>query len=130
MWLVDSSKFIDWIREGKSPTRTLRPFVLADQVVTCGVIRVEVVRGAIKPTVRAELNALFDAIPQVSLSPPLWKRVADLAGELDRRGIVLPATDLIIGCCALHAGASVVTGDPHFTSIPGLMVRGDLPDLG
>ncbi len=130
MWLIDSSKFIAWIREGKSPTRILRPFVLADQVVTCGVIRLEVVRGAIKPAVRMELTALFDAIPEIPLSPSLWRRIADLAWDLDRRGMVLPATDLIIGGCALQAGASVVTVDSHFASIPGLNVRSDLPDLG
>jgi hypothetical protein len=44
--------------------------------------------------------------------------------------MVLPATDLIIGGCALQAAASVVTVDSHFASIPGLNVRSDLPDLG
>jgi predicted nucleic acid-binding protein len=129
MWLVDSSKFIDWMRGGKNPTRILKPFVIAGQITTCGIVRVEVLRGAVKPAVREELTALFDAIPEVPLSSGIWKRTADLAWALDRKGQILPVSDLLIACCALHAGASVVTVDPHFCSIPGLHVRRDLPDL-
>ncbi len=129
MWLIDSSLFIDWMRLGQSPLRILRPFVLSEQVVTCGVIRLEVVRGAIKPALKTELNTLFDVIPEVPLTPALWTKTTELAWILDRRGIVLPATDLIIGACALQAGAVLVSTDPHFTSIPNLVVRTHLPGV-
>ncbi len=129
MWLIDSTKFIDWMRQGRNPTRVLRPYVLAGQAVTCGVIRVEVIRGAIKSTVKGELSALFDAMIDVALSAPLWESVAELAWTLDRQGLVLPATDLIIAGCARHVGATIVTRDPHFARIPGLPVQPDLPEL-
>jgi predicted nucleic acid-binding protein len=129
MWLVDSSKFIEWMRRGESPIRILRPFLVAGQLRTCGIVPVEVLRGVVKPAVRDEMAALFDAIPEVPLSPDIWKRTADLAWTLDRKGMVLPVSDLLIACCALQAQARVVTVDPHFDSIPGLQVRRDLPDL-
>lgn len=129
MWLVDSSKFIDWMRGGKSPTRILQPFLMAGQIKTCGIVRVEVIRGAIKQAVREELTALFDVIPEIPLSSAICKRTTDLAWALDRKGQILPVSDLLIASCALHASASVVTVDPHFDSIPGLHVRRDLPDL-
>ena len=127
MWLIDSSKIIQWIREGRNPVRILQPFIMADQLVTCGVIRIEVIRGAIKPAVREELSSLFDAIPEVQMTVSLWKRTTDIAWDLDRRGIVLPTTYLIIACCSHHARASIVTIDPHFDSIPGTLVCSELP---
>ena len=129
MWLIDSSLFIDWMRLGRSPLRILRPFVLAGQTVSCGVVRLEVVRGAIKTALKTELNALFDVMPEVPLTPAVWAKTAELAWALDRRGIVLPATDLIIGSCALQAGAVLVSTDPHFASIPNLAVRSHLPGV-
>ena len=128
MWIVDSSVFIDWIRQGRSPTRILRPFVLADQVFTCGVIRVEVLRGAIKPTVKTELGELFNAMRDIPFPTAVWDRSVELAWTLDRQGLVLPLSDLMIAACALHVGAAVVATDPHFDSIPGLRVRRNLPE--
>ena len=81
MWFVDSSKFIDWMRRGESPIRILRPFLVAGQLRTCGIVPVEVLRGVVKPAVRDEMAALFDAIPEVPLSPDIWKRTADLASD-------------------------------------------------
>jgi predicted nucleic acid-binding protein len=128
MWLVDSIKYIDWIRQGKNPTRILRPYVLAGQIATCGVVRVEVIRGTVKPSVQNELSELFDAMIEVALSTAVWKRVAAMAWTLDRQGVVLPTTDLTIAGCARHVGAAVITRDPHFSRIPGLSVQSDLPE--
>ncbi len=46
---------------------------------------------------------------------------------LDRRGAVLPLTDLIIAACALWAGAAVITSDEHFRRVPGLEVLAEVP---
>jgi predicted nucleic acid-binding protein len=39
----------------------------------------------------------------------------------------LPLTDLIIACCALRVGATVVTSDEHFKDVPGVAVAKALP---
>lgn len=129
MWIIDSSVYIDWMRQGRSPTRILRPFVLADQVFTCGVIRVEVLRGAVKPAVRTELGELFNALRDIPFTAGVWDRTEALAWQLDRAGTVLPLSDLMIAGCALHVGATVVTTDPHYGQVPGLTVRGTLPTV-
>lgn len=130
MWLVDSSALIDWIRCGQNPVRILRPFVAAGHLVSCGMVRVEVIRGIVKPSVKDEMSGLFDAIPEVPLTPAMWAKVTDLGWTLDRKGIILPASDLVIGACALEAKACVISTDSHFTDIPGLRVRPHLPDIG
>jgi predicted nucleic acid-binding protein len=60
------------------------------------------------------------------LSAAGWQRVARLAWELDRRGEVLPLTDLIIGVTALEHQAAVLTFDRHFQKIPGLVALSEL----
>ena len=66
---------------------------------------------------------------EVAISNVIWQRATDLAWTLDRKGKILPVSDLIIACCALHVGARVVSVDPHFREIPGLKVCQELPDL-
>jgi len=129
MWMVDSTKYIEWIRGRQNPTTILRPCVLTGQIATCGVVRVEVIRGAIKPSVKDELGRLFDAMIEVPISSMVWRRIADTAWALDRKDNLLPVADLIIAGCARHIGAAVVTLDPHFSQIPGLDVQTDLPKL-
>ena len=68
-------------------------------------------------------------MPSVTLSTELWSDVAETAWALDRKGAVLPLTDIAIGVCALNAGAEVVTVDAHFKRIPGLKIRRDLPGI-
>lgn len=130
MWIVDSSTFIDWLRQRRSPVRILRPFVLNDQLFTCDVVRVEVLRGAVRPAVKAELDKLFDAMRDIQFSAAVWDRTVDLAWRLDRQSQVLPLSDLMISACALHVGATVVASDPHYRAIPGLPVVGELPSAG
>jgi predicted nucleic acid-binding protein len=129
MWLVDSSRIIDWMRRGRSPVRILRPFVLAGQTVTCSIVRVEVLRGIVNSAAHAEMTSLFDAIPEEPVDTEIGRQASALAWTLDRKGRVLPVSDLIIACCALRARARLVTLDPHFESVPGLRIVKELPDL-
>jgi len=105
----------------------LRPWLIAGQLWTCGVIRAEVLRGVRLPRIKSDLNDLFDAMAEVPTDAGLWRATADLAWELDRRGTILPLTDLIIAACALQVGAPVVTLDGYFSLVPGLQTRRDLP---
>jgi len=72
---------------------------------------------------RKELSDLFDLMAEVPTDARIWGKVTDLAWKLDRRGAVLPLTDLVIACCAFVVDTAVVTTDPHFSQIPGLKVK-------
>ncbi len=47
----------------------------------------------------------------------LWESVEKTLWQLDRRGIILPLPDVIIGCCALRLNAVILTHDEHFKYI-------------
>ena len=127
--MVDSCILIDWMRKAESPVLRLEPFLRAHRIVSCAIIRAEVVRGILDREVKEEIGALFDVIPEIPLSAARWKDLAETAWALDRKGNILPLTDLAIAACALASEAVVVTTDPHFKRIPGLKVRKDLPGV-
>jgi predicted nucleic acid-binding protein len=124
--LIDSSIFIGWTRRGINPLDMLRRQLHANELVSCGVVRCEVLRGAIKPKALAELNALFDVIPEIPTTAKIWQQTAGLAWELDRKGMVLPLPDLVVAACALSMEATVITTDTHFAKIPELKIRREL----
>jgi predicted nucleic acid-binding protein len=107
----------------------LRPWLFHDQVLTCGVIRCEALRGVVNEKVRSRMRELFDAMQALPVTESTWDETERLAWSLDRRGVVLPLTDLVIACCALRMDATVITTDAHFREVPKLKVGERLPDI-
>jgi predicted nucleic acid-binding protein len=126
MILVDSTKFISWMRAGRNPVTVLESALRARALVSCGIVRIEVLRGIVKPAVKREIAGLFEAIPDIAIDTAIVADAAETAWKLDRKGRVLPVTDLVIASCAKRLGATVVTEDPHFRHIPGLASSAEL----
>ena len=121
--LVDSTIYIDLLRQGEDIPFVLRPSLTSGQLFVCGVVRVEVLRGIRTVEIRNELAEMFDLMVEVPTDGLIWRKAEELAWRLDRRGVVLPLTDIVITSCALAVDTAVVTNDPHFSQIPGLKVR-------
>jgi predicted nucleic acid-binding protein len=66
---------------------------------------------------------MFDIMQDIPTDNDLWQSTAALAWTLDRKGIVLPVSDLVIASCVLQARIPVLTLDPHFSKVPGLNAR-------
>ncbi len=127
MILIDSTIYIDWLRRRVELAEILEPWLMAQAVACCGIIRAEVVRGVLQPRQKAKIHALFDSMRDLPTESRTWRDVSELAWELDRQGTVLPLSDLVIAVCAQHAGATVVSADPHFSRVPGLKLRSEVP---
>jgi len=52
----------------------------------------------------------------------VWTEVEETLWNLDRQGVTLPLTDVVIACCAKRIGAVVLTYDHHFDMIPDLRI--------
>lgn len=125
--LIDSTVYIDLLRMGRDPVAALKPWIVRDEVVGCGVVHCEVLRGIVSKKVHQHMKALFEVLCPVDTDRMTWDDTADLAWELDRSGVVLPVTDLLIASCALRTGATVVSRDRHFRRVPTLNVLQELP---
>lgn len=124
--LVDSSFFIDRLRAGADPFAEFAVHADDTDFLTCGVVMVEVLRGVKIKKAHTRLSALMGAMIYVPTLNRVWERAAALAWQLDRAGLPVQVTDLIIAACALEADAAVLTCDRDFTRVPGLRVVKDL----
>ena len=125
--LPDSNIFIGALRAGTDPFPQFSPGINEREFATCGLVVMEVCRGVRDPHLLRRLKERFAVMIYIPTTNQVWDRVTHLAWSLDRQGAVLPAQDLIIAACALHAGAAVLTLDAHFRMIPGLEVIASLP---
>lgn len=120
--LIDSNVFINLMKRRGDPAPWLYRWAGVRDLAICGMVRVEVLRGVKSPKAYQSLTAFMDVMVNVPASNRLWEDAATLAWQLDRRGLVIPGTDVVIAASALAIGAAVMTSDGHFSRIEGLRV--------
>src|SRR5262245_40306969 len=118
--LADTSFYIGMLRRGRDALVDLAAAAAARDLAVCGVIRCEVGRRIKSPKVRGRLHSFWDVMINVPTDDLLWLEVERTLWELDRKGTVLPLTDVVIGCAARRIGALVLAYDVHFDLIPGV----------
>lgn len=123
--LVDSNYYIGISRAGGDPFEKLGAMADGWDVATCGMVIMEVLRGVRSEKARRYFETAFSCMIYMATLNSVWEKAAQLAWTLDRKGRVLPATDLIIAACALSQDAALLTFDCHFTEIPGLRLVRD-----
>lgn len=127
--LVDSCVWIGLLRSGLDPVRELTSRAREADLATCGMVRVEVLRGVVNRRVHDALRAFFDVMQNSPTDNRIWEDAAEVAWQLGRRGLHLPAQDILIASCARRIGATVLTHDNHFHDIPGAIVLSSLDQL-
>lgn len=120
--LIDSNVYIDLLRSRLDPVVEIGRRYELEDIVCCGVVKAEVLRGLKGPRLLDALQRFFAVTQMVATSASLWDEAWQLAWELDRKGRVLPLQDVVIACCARRAGAAVMTRDAHFRQVPDLEV--------
>ena len=118
--LADSSFYIKLMRQGQDPFAALAAAAATRDLAICGVVRCEVGRALRVPKVRQRFHACWDVMINVPTDNRLWEETEQTLWELDRKGVILPLTDVVIACCAKRIGGIVLTYDQHFSQIPGL----------
>ncbi len=120
--LVDSNVYIDLLRHRKDPAKVLGTWAGSGNLVICGMIRIEVLRGISSPRIHQKISSFMDIMINVPTPSSFWENATELAWKLDRKGNVIPAQDIIIATCAFLSHAAVLTSDRHFHYVDGLEV--------
>jgi predicted nucleic acid-binding protein len=120
--LVDSSFFIQRLRDRIDPLLELSTYADTWDLATCGMVKLEVCRGLRVPVMRSRYAARFAEMIYAPTNQITWERAAILAYELDKGGNTIPAPDLVIAACAMAIDAPILTFDRHFQLVPGLQV--------
>ncbi len=121
-YMVDSNVYIDLLRLNRDPLPLLENWAGLENLVTCGMVRLEVLRGIRERKSYGRFASFMDLMTNVRSDDNFWIESTALAWKLDRKGKVIPGTDVIIAASALHLGAAILTSDKHFEGIEGLEV--------
>src|ERR1700741_3041288 len=119
--LVDSSYYIDRLRQRKPLMGELRAIASNRTLATCGAIRCEVGRGIREPAARKLIHRVWSTMLYVPTDNRLWESTEELLWQLDRQGTVVPVIDALIAESAKRIAAVILTLDPHFQLIPGII---------
>jgi len=120
--LVDSNVYIDLLNRRRDPCKVLGEWAGSIDLVTCGMVRLEVLRGVKQPRAYQRISNFMDVMINVRSTAAFWPDATELAWRLDRKGKVIPGSDIVIAASALHNHAAILTSDAHFKHIDGLEV--------
>jgi predicted nucleic acid-binding protein len=124
--LADSSFYIQLLRQGLDPLKSLALAAATRDLAICGIVRCEVGRALRPLKVRQHFGAFWDVMINVPTDHRLWGHAEQMLWNLDRQGVVLPLTNVIIACCAQRIEAVVLTYDKHFSLMPGVRTTSQL----
>jgi predicted nucleic acid-binding protein len=118
MYLVDSSSWIEYLRPGGAPAvkARVREVLGRDEACSCGVVVLEVLRGARTEKDWNALHSALTALPQLPLDAAAVRRAARWGFMLDRAGKTFSSTDLLIAAAA-HGKATLLHRDADFTRL-------------
>ena len=116
LFLVDTSAWLLALRKDFIPElKDLIDHLLGeDEIITTGIIRVEILGGAKTEKDIQRLKNRLDALDSVETDDAIWQNACELGFKLRRKGVTVPHTDILIAACALKAGATIVHADTHF----------------
>jgi predicted nucleic acid-binding protein len=115
MYLIDSSAWIEYLRPKGSQKvkQKVREILQREEAVCCGIIWVEILRGAKNEKDFQSLNDSLRSLPQIPIDDPVVERASQWGFLLDRKGKVVSTTDLIIASAA-YKKARLIHVDSDF----------------
>jgi predicted nucleic acid-binding protein len=118
--LIDTSVWLQVLPTGRNAPglrERVDALLAADQAVTTGIVRLEVLGGVRTESEYRRLRTLFSALHSLQSVENRWDDAAGLGFELRRKGVTVPFTDLLIASVAINSGVTVVHRDRHFDLI-------------
>ena len=88
----------------RDPSVVLLEHLELEDIATCGMVRLEVIRGIALPKVRTHIESFFDVMQNVPTDNKLWEEACELGWKVTRAGNNMPAQDIIIAACARPVG--------------------------
>jgi hypothetical protein len=113
--LVDTSAWVEFLRDTTSPVCTRVDELLDGQIATCDPIRMEVLAGARDESHLNELRRLLARASIIELVSGDYEDAATLYRTCRRRGeTVRKLIDCLIGAVAIRADVPVLEADSDF----------------
>lgn len=116
MPLIDTSAWIHWLRlDGDRMVGDAVDLALqSGDAAWCAVVRLELWNGARDGAEQQTLRRLEAVLPSLDTPDAVWDEACASARCARRKGVTVPATDLLIFTCAQHHGAALLHSDGDF----------------
>ena len=119
--MVDTNVFIDF---WNAPTEEVEETFEKEDIAICGVVRAELLHGAVSERELGEITTMLDAFDEFDIEAGDWQTLGEYLYKLRKGGLTVPFTDAVIALIAIKNDLSVWTGDRHFS-----MMQAVLPEL-
>ena len=118
MILVDTSAWVEYLRDTGSPACIRVGELLGTDLATCDAVRMELLAGARNEQHRRDLRRLIARAALVPMQPGDFDRAAALYRQCRRRGeTVRVLMDCLIGALAIRADLPVLHCDADFDAL-------------
>jgi predicted nucleic acid-binding protein len=118
MYLIDSSVWIEYFRAKGSVAakRRVREILKNEEALCCGIVVVEILRGARDEKDFSTLKGSLLFLPQLPINQDVISLASQWGYILDRKGKIVSTTDLFIAAAAFKK-ATLLHSDKHFEVI-------------
>ncbi|HXX80066.1 MAG TPA: PIN domain nuclease [Thermodesulfovibrionales bacterium] len=122
MFLIDSSVWIGYLRPdgAKRAKERVREVLQKEEAVSCGIVTVEILRGARNEKDFQSLKDSLMSLPQILLDDTVIERASKWCFMLDRKGKAVSTTDLLIASAA-YKKARLLHIDSDFEMIASVV---------
>ena len=106
MFPIDSSVWVEYLRPkgSKKVKDRVREILQREEAVSCGVVVVEILRGAKNEKDFQSLHDSLASLPQIPIDNSVIERASKWGFLLDRKGKTVSTTDLLIAAAAYKKG--------------------------
>ena len=117
--LLDTSVWIHYLRSdgGQKLKTTVKNALIEGRVLSCSVVRTEILVGSRDEKSFAKLSKHLEAVPGILIDGAVWEGAARLGYTLRKKGITIPLSDLLIAEAAMQRGVVLWHADNHFEEI-------------
>jgi len=122
MFLIDSSVWVEYLRPTGSQKvkERVRGILQKEEAVSCGIVIVEILRGAKNEKDFQTLKDSLVNLPQIPIDEGVIERAASWGFLSDRKGKNISTTDLFIASAA-YKNACLLHSDRDFEAIASVV---------
>lgn len=115
MTLIDTSAWVEFLRDTGSDVCERVDTLIGGEVATCDPVRMELLAGARDERHLADLRRLLARAVVLPTTPVHYEEAASLYRTCRRRGETVPKLiDALIATVAIHAGVPILHADADF----------------
>jgi predicted nucleic acid-binding protein len=86
-------------------------------------ILAKILQGIKSPKEARLVRENLESLPFVETGRKIWQHAGEISATLRKKGHTIPLSDIIIASTAIIEGYEILTIDPHFDMIPGLILH-------